>query len=83
MLEHMRTTVILPDDLIRTAKIKAAKDRRTLTSLLEEGLRYVVADAAKPGSPSTPIPVSKASGGTLPGIDLTRSSELEDRMEGP
>ena len=26
------------------------------------------------------IPVSKATGGTLPGIDLNRSADLEDRM---
>ncbi len=78
----MRTTVILPDELLQMAKIKAARDRRTLTSLLEEGLRYVLADAAKPISPLPRIPVSTASGGTLPGIDLTRASELEDRMAG-
>jgi hypothetical protein len=28
------------------------------------------------------LPTSKASGGTLPGVDLNRSSELQDRMAG-
>jgi hypothetical protein len=26
------------------------------------------------------LPVAKASGGTLPGVDLNRSADLEDRM---
>ncbi len=29
------------------------------------------------------LPISKASGGTLPGVDLNRSSDLQDRMEEP
>jgi hypothetical protein len=28
------------------------------------------------------LPISKATGGTLPGVDLNRSSDLEDLMEG-
>lgn len=28
------------------------------------------------------LPVSKMRGGTLPGVDLNRSSDLDDRMEG-
>lgn len=39
MLEHMRTTVILPDELYRLAKERAREDGRTFTSLLEEALR--------------------------------------------
>jgi hypothetical protein len=34
-----RTTVRLPEDLIRRAKIEAAAEGRTLTSLIEDGLR--------------------------------------------
>lgn len=40
----MRTTVRLDEDLLRAAKIKAAQEGRTLTSLLEEGLRRVLAE---------------------------------------
>ena len=35
----MRTTVRLDDDLLREAKRVAAEEGRTLTSLLEDGLR--------------------------------------------
>jgi hypothetical protein len=38
----MRTTVRLDEALLRAAKIKAAKEGRTLTSLLEDGLRQVL-----------------------------------------
>src|SRR5271170_2561068 len=39
-----RTTVRLPPDLVRRAKHKAAEQGRSLTALIEEGLRRVVDD---------------------------------------
>jgi hypothetical protein len=78
----MRTTVRLSADLLRRAKKKAADERRTLTSLLEEGLRMVLAEKRTARRTRAQFPVSKASGGTLPGVDLNRSSDLEDRMQG-
>ena len=42
-----RTTVRLPADLLNRAKRKAAAERRTLTSLIEDGLRLVVAESGK------------------------------------
>jgi hypothetical protein len=47
----MRTTVDLPDDLLRRAKSEAALQGRTLKDLVEEGLRHVLgllADTEKP-----------------------------------
>ena len=78
-----RTTVRLPDDLIARAKRKAAAEGRTLTSLIEDGLRTVVDDApAAPPKRRVVIPVSKATGGLQPGIDpvkiATIAQELED-----
>ena len=35
----------------------------------------------QPHVPANSIVSRKASGGTLPGIDLTRSADLEDRMD--
>ncbi len=77
----MRTTVRLSDDLLRKAKKKAADEGRTLTSLLEEGLETVLAESRPSPRTRVRLPISKASGGTLPGVDLNRSSELEERME--
>ena len=77
----MRTTVRLPDELIRRAKRRAAEQGTTLTSLLEEGLRLALAEPKARRHRVVRLPVSKASGGTLPGIDLSRSADLIDRME--
>ena len=76
----MRTTIRLSEDLLRQAKKKAAEKGRTLTSLIEEGLKVVLAEPRRSRVTRLQLPVSKASGGTLPGVDLNRSSDLEDRM---
>jgi hypothetical protein len=78
----MRTTIRLPDHLLRRARKVAAEQGRTLTSLVEEGLKAVLAEARPAKRTPVRLPISKASGGTLPGIDLNRSADLEDRMEG-
>lgn len=73
-----RTTVRLPDDLLRRAKRKAAEEGRTLTALIEDGLRHVVANDTKPPRQRRVLPrVSKAKGGLLPGIDITRFSDIQ------
>jgi hypothetical protein len=73
-----RTTVRLPEELARRAKRKAAAEGRSLTALIEEGLRRVLderpsGDAARRVLP----PVSKATGGTMPGIDLDDTASLQ------
>ncbi|MBV8206907.1 MAG: DUF2191 domain-containing protein [Acidobacteria bacterium] len=78
----MRTTVRLSGELLRRAKRRAAEQGRTLTSLLEEGLRAVLSEPPHARREIVRLPVSKAAGGTLPGIDLNRSADLEDRMDG-
>lgn len=44
MLVCMRTTINLPDALAEAAKARAAAEGRTFTSVVEEGLRAVLAD---------------------------------------
>lgn len=73
-----RTTVRLPKELLRRAKRKAADEGRTLTALIEDGLRLVVSDVSKASKKQRVIPrVSKATGGLLPGVDLTRYSDIQ------
>ena len=81
MSRHMikRTTVRLPAELLKKAQRKAAAEGRTLTVLMEEGLRYVVAD--KPAEKRERIMprVSTATGGYAPGIKSVRDiEEMED-----
>ena len=46
-----RTTVRLPSELLRRAKRKAAVEGRTLTALIEDGLRLVVSDESQKPKP--------------------------------
>ena len=74
-----RTTVRLPQDLMARAKQKAAAEGRTLTSLIEDGLRAVVAESGKPEKRRRVVlPVSKATGGLMPGIDISNSAALQE-----
>ena len=71
----------MPDDLLRRAKQKAAADGRTLTSLIEEGLRFMLsAKPEAPGATRRDLPrVSKATGGLMPGIDpITINSQTQE-----
>ena len=75
-----RTTVRLPEGLMAMARKKAAEEGRTLTSLIEDGVRMVV--SRKPDlRPRRPVRVSTATGGPAPGyeeIKLSRIDEIED-----
>ena len=77
-----RTTVRLPPALLDRAKRKAAADGRTLTSLLEEGLRLVISENRGSQKRKRVLPpISKATGGLLPGVDLTRPSTLQEQED--
>jgi hypothetical protein len=79
----MRTTVRLDDGLLAQAKREAARRGMTLTSLIELGLRLALR-RPRPGPRDTRIqlPVSRARGGTVPGVDLDDSAAVLDRMDG-
>jgi hypothetical protein len=74
-----RTTVRLPAALIALAKRKAAAEGRSLTALIEDGLRRIVSERA-PGDSAKPMmpPVSTATGGLMPGIDLDETAVLQE-----
>jgi hypothetical protein len=74
-----RTTVRLPKDLLSRAKRKAVAEERTLTSLIEEGLRLVVGDSRRNAKAKRILPRSStAIGGPLPGIDISDSAALQE-----
>ncbi len=79
----MRTTIRIRDDLLKRAKKRAAAEGRTLTSIVEEGLTLILAAPKAKSRKRVLLPVSKASGGVLPGVDLNRSSDLEEVMNAP
>lgn len=82
MSRHMRTTVRLDDALLEQAKSEATRRHQTLTALIEQGLRLILAKKQEPSRRrSVRLPVCRAGGGTLPGVDLNDSAALLDVME--
>jgi hypothetical protein len=79
----MRTTIRINDDLLKRAKKRAADEGRTLTSLVEDGLVLVLSKAKTGRRKRIELPVSRATGGVLPGVDLNSSSDLEEVMNAP
>lgn len=74
-----RTTVRLPEELKGRAMRVAADEGRTLTSLIEEALRSLIAQRrSAPAKRVTPR-VSRAKGGFAPGVTSLRDiQEIED-----
>lgn len=78
----MRTTVRLDDTLLREAKSYAARRGVSLTALFEEALREKLAHAAtRRRARGEKLPTFRGRG-LQPGVDLHRSAELEERMNG-
>jgi plasmid stability protein len=71
----MRTTVNLPEDLLAALKKRAAESGRTLAAVLEDAVRDSLARRSQP-RPRVRIPVSRCTGGTLPGVDLASNASL-------
>jgi hypothetical protein len=77
----MRTTIRLDDRLLAEAKRYAAESGQTLTGLIEEALRLVLARRAKAPLRQRIELTTCGQGGTLPGVDLDNSADLLDLME--
>jgi len=83
MIRCMRTTVRIKDDLLQRARKRATEEGRTLTSLIEDALVLALAKSKVARRKRVVLPVSQASGGILPGVDLNRSGDLEEVMRTP
>jgi len=77
----MRTTIRLDDHLLAEVKQLAAKTGRTLTSVIEDALRQMLAKRQQPGIPPKVHLPSFTGNGLLPGVDLDDSAALLDLME--
>jgi len=78
----MTTTVRLHDGLLEQAKAEAKRRGETLTSLIEQGLRLVLAQSKGDAPrPRVELPISSVPGGVLPGVDISNSSQLQDLMD--
>lgn len=75
----MRTTLQLDDDLIAQAKISAARTGRTLSQVIEDALRTVLADRPAPAAARVSVPTS--AGRPRPGVNLDDGAALRDLLE--
>lgn len=76
----MRTTVDLPDELLRQARRRAAEEGTTLTALLADGLRLRLSGQRTSRRPR-PLPVSRIGGGLQPWIDPSSNASLLDAAD--
>lgn len=81
MSQCMRTTVRLDPALLKAAKRLAAETGRSLTGLIEDGLREILARrSGKRRSESVALPVFGGTG-LHPGVDLDDSAGLQRLMD--
>jgi len=74
--------VRLDEGLLERARREAARRGVTLTSLIEQGLELLLRRPLKRDRAArVTLPVCRASGGTLPGVDLNDSDALWDRLD--
>lgn len=72
----------LDDGLLAKAREEARKRGETLTSLMERGLRLAMSGSHQgPRAGRVRLPVSSASGGLRPGVDLDDTGSVLDRLD--
>lgn len=78
----MRTTIRLNDHLLTEAKRYAAETRRTLTDLIADALREVLARRRAVGKKPKRVRLPTFQGdGLRPGVDLDNNAVLLDLMD--
>lgn len=65
----MKTTLDLNDALLTEAKMMAARQRTSLTRLIEEGLQLRLRAQRAAPAKSVRLPVYRGKGGLAPGLD--------------
>ena len=78
----MRTTIRLHDSLLVEVKKLAAERGATLTAVVEDALREVLARRHEPSRRAKVRLPTFGGGGLRPGVDLDNSAALLDIMEG-
>jgi hypothetical protein len=74
----MKTTIDLPDTLFQSAKLHAQQSRTTLRSLVEEGLRRVLADQKVKPRPAFKLKDARVHGEAVLVSDPRRWHQMDD-----
>lgn len=80
----MKTTLDIDDELLVRAKAASARERKSLTALIEEGLRLRLRrPGSGPRTTSKALPVHRGKGGLVAGVDpLSNRSMLDAADDG-
>ena len=73
----MKTTLDIDDELLIKAKAVSARERKSLTALIEEGLRLRLRTRGSGHAPRR-LPVYRGKGGLAKGIDPTSNRSMLD-----
>ena len=77
----MRTTIHIPDDLLKEVKKLSAESHTTVTAIIEDALRERLSRRRRKPR-SNPLRLTTyGEGGIQPGVDLDDSAALLDLME--
>ena len=80
MVIHMKTTLNIDDTVMQRLREEAARQGRTMSELVEAGLRRVLAASPQPGEEALPELPGWHSGGAR--VDIADRSTLYEVMEG-
>jgi plasmid stability protein len=79
MVFHMKTTLNIDDTVMQRLREEAARQGRTMSELVEAGLRRVLADAPRATSPLPELPRWRSGGAR---VDVADRDALLEIMEG-
>ncbi len=77
----MKTTLNLNDGLLARAKAQAARERSSLTRLIEDGLRLRLRNRRASAQSVPVLVVFEGKGGLRPGLDGTTNRALIDAAD--
>ena len=78
----MKTTLNIDDELLVRAKAVSARERKSLTTLIEEGLRLRLRRPRPPReSRKQALPVYRGKGGLVKGIDPRSNRSMLDAAD--
>lgn len=78
----MRTTIRLPQDLYDQVRETALRERRSVTSLIEESLRAALASRRGTLTDDSFHVRTVRTGALRPGVELSRGADLLDVLDG-
>lgn len=76
----VRTTLNLPDQLVAAVRTRAAREGRTFTSVVEEGLRQVLRESEPPVAERSELPTFGSPDGVFL-VDILDRDALWDALD--